>query len=84
MEHEYIERHQLIEEYVMGRLPEAEAARFEDHYLTCEECIRRLDLAEKFQRGFRDVAAEDLAAPLGLAAIVAGLARRRWAAPANQ
>ncbi|HVR95544.1 MAG TPA: zf-HC2 domain-containing protein [Thermoanaerobaculia bacterium] len=80
MDHDYIQRHQVIEEYVMGRLPPAEAARFEDHYLTCEECIRRLDLAEKFQSGFRDVVAEDLAAPVGLAAVFAAVARRRWAA----
>lgn len=83
MHHDYIEQHQVIEEYVMGRLPEAEAARFEDHYLTCEECLRRLDLAERFQTGFRDVAAEELARPVGLAAFVAGLARRRWAAAAG-
>lgn len=83
MDHDYIEQRQVIEEYVMGRLPEAEAARFEDHYLTCEECVRRLDLAERFQRGFRDVAANELAAPVGLAAVLAGLARRRWAAAAG-
>ncbi len=83
MDHDYIERHQVVEEYVMGRLPEADATRFEDHYLTCEECVRRLDLAERFQTGFRDVAAEELAGPVGLAAVIAGLARRRWAAAAG-
>ena len=83
MHHDYIEQHQVIEEYVRGRLPDAEATRFEDHYLTCEECLRRLDLAERFQTGFRDVAAEELAAPVGLAAVFAGLARRRWAATAG-
>jgi uncharacterized protein YdaU (DUF1376 family) len=83
MDHDYIQRHQVIEEYVMGRLPPSEAARFEDHYLTCEECVRRLDLAEKFRSGFRDVAAEDLAAPAGLAAVFAALALRRWAVAAG-
>lgn len=83
MDHDYIQRHQVIDEYVLGRLPESEAARFEDHYLTCEECVRRLDLAERFQQGFRDVAAEDVAAPVGLAAVFAALARRRWVAAAG-
>lgn len=83
MDHDDIERHQVIEEYVMGRLPEAEAARFEEHYLTCEECVRQLDLAERFQRGFREAAAGELAAPVGLAAVLAGLLRRRWAAAAG-
>lgn len=83
MDHDYIARHQVIDEYVKGRLPEAEAARFEDHYLNCQECIRNLDLAERFQRGFRDVAAEELAAPVGWAAVFATLARRRRAAAAG-
>lgn len=83
MDHDYIARHQVIDEYVMGRLPEAEAARFEDHYLNCQECLRKLDVAERFQSGFRDVAAEELAEPVGLAAVVAVLARRSWAAAAG-
>ncbi len=83
MDHDYIARHQVIDEYVMGRLPEAEAARFEDHYLNCEECLRRLDLSEKFQQGFRDVAAEELAGPVGWAAVLAVLARRRRAMAAG-
>jgi len=83
MDHDYIARHQVIDEYVMGRLPEAEAARFEDHYLNCEECLRNLHLAERFQTGFRDVAAEELAAPVGLAAVFAALVRHRRAAMAG-
>jgi hypothetical protein len=77
MDHDYIEQHQVIEEYVRGRLPEAEADRFTDHYLTCKECLRRLELAERFQQGMRDAVAEDIAAPVGLAAIFSSLAWRR-------
>ena len=59
MDHEYIQEHQVVDRYVQGRLSEGEADLFEDHYLTCEECIERLRIAEKFQRGFRQVAAEE-------------------------
>jgi hypothetical protein len=80
MNHDAIEKHQVIERYVLGRLPEAEAVAFEDHYLRCPECLRQLELAERFQQGLRDTAAEDLGTALGSAAVLAGLARRRWAA----
>lgn len=59
MDHEYIQQHQVVDRYVQGRLSEGEADLFEDHYLTCEECLERLRIAEKFQRGFRQVAAEE-------------------------
>lgn len=68
MDHEYIQEHQVVDRYVQGRLSEAEADLFEDHYLTCEECLQRLRIAEKFQRGFRQVAAED-AVGMGILAV---------------
>lgn len=73
MEHDYIQEHHLVDRYVQGRLSEAEADLFEEHYLTCEECVRRLRIAEKFQRGFRQVAAEE-AVGIG---ILAALRSRR-------
>lgn len=68
MDHEYIENNQVVDRYVLGRLSEAEADVFEDHYLTCDECLRRLELAEKFQRGFRQVAAEEATGLVGMLA----------------
>ncbi|HWN43689.1 MAG TPA: hypothetical protein VNW71_15785 [Thermoanaerobaculia bacterium] len=68
MDHDYIQEHQVVDRYVQGRLPEAEADLFEDHYLTCEECLRRLRIAEKFQRGFRQVAAEEATGAVGILA----------------
>ncbi|HEX6863090.1 MAG TPA: hypothetical protein VF414_09765 [Thermoanaerobaculia bacterium] len=70
MEHDYIEERQVVERYVQGRLSEAEADLFEDHYLTCEECLERLRIAEKFQRGFRQVAAGEAAGAGILAAFL--------------
>lgn len=59
----------MVDRYVQGRLSEADADLFEDHYVTCAECLRRLELAEKFQRGFRQVAAEDAAGLMGVLAV---------------
>lgn len=74
MDHDYIERHQVVDRYVQGRLPQAEVDGFEEHYLDCDECLRRLDLAERFQRGLRQVAAEEAA---GLTVLAALLRSRR-------
>lgn len=74
MDHDYIQEHQMVDRYVQGRLSEADADLFEEHYVTCAECLRRLELAEKFQRGFRQVAAEDAAGAMG---VLAALLRSR-------
>jgi hypothetical protein len=59
MDHTYIEEHQIADRYVQGTLPEDEAERFENHYLSCPECLDSLDLAESVQRGFRRAATQD-------------------------
>src|SRR5215213_7491680 len=77
MDHTDIEEQQIAERYVMGTLPAAEAERFEEHYLSCPECLDRLDLAESIERGFKRAAGQD-AARLAAArqfALVAWLAR---------
>jgi hypothetical protein len=77
MNHTYIEEQDLVDRYVMGKLSPAEAERFEEHYLSCPECLDRLDLAESMQRGFKRAAGEDatrLAAARQLA-LVAWLSR---------
>lgn len=80
MEHDYIQEHQVVDRYVQGRLSGAEADLFEDHYLTCEECLQRLRIAEKFQSGFRRVAAEEAAGAeeaVGVGILAAFLRSRR-------
>ena len=81
MDHTYIEENQVADRYVQGTLPADEADRFENHYLSCPECLDRLDLAESVQRGFRRVAAQDAAQlsatrQLALLAWLARLSRR--------
>jgi hypothetical protein len=77
MDHSYVEEHQIADRYVMGTLPPEEAERFEDHYLSCPQCLDRLALAESMQRGFKRAASQDVTqiAVTRQLALVAWLAR---------
>ncbi|HEY2738454.1 MAG TPA: zf-HC2 domain-containing protein [Thermoanaerobaculia bacterium] len=61
MNHTSIEEQQIAERYVRGKLTPEEAALFEEHYLSCQECLDRLDLAESMERGFKRAASQDAA-----------------------
>ncbi len=61
MNHTEIEERQIAELYLMGKLPPGEAATFEEHYLSCQECLDRLELAESMERGFKRAAGQDAA-----------------------
>jgi putative zinc finger protein len=61
MEHAYVEDQQIVDRYVLGTLPADEAERFEEHYLSCPECLDRLALAESMERGFKRAASQDAA-----------------------
>lgn len=85
MEHAYIEEHQIADRYVMGKLPPEEAETFEEHYLSCPQCLDRLALAESMQRGFKRAAGQDAARltaarQLALVAWLSRLSRSRQAA----
>jgi Putative zinc-finger len=77
MDHTYVEENQIADRYVMGTLPAEEAERFENHYLSCPECLDRLELAESVQRGFKRMAGQDAAqlSAVHQLAVVAWLAR---------
>src|SRR6185312_6788368 len=82
MNHAEIEEQQIVDRYVRGTLPAEEVARFEEHFLSCPDCLDRLDLAESMSRGFKRAAGQ--AAVLVMALLVAvllpwGLAERRLA-----
>ncbi len=82
MDHAYIAEHSLIERYHLGQLPPDEEARFEAHFVGCQECTEELELARGFRLGLRTVAAEEAARLQGLAragilARLALAARRR-------
>lgn len=85
MDHTYIEENQVVERYARGTLPPEDAARFEEHYLSCPQCLDRLDLAESMQRGFKRAAGQDAARlaatrQLALVAWLSRLGRSRQAA----
>src|SRR5262245_38246330 len=77
MDHAYVEAQDVVDRYVMGKLSAEEAERFEEHYLSCSECLDRLDLAESMQRGFKRAAGQDVArlAATRQLALVAWLSR---------
>ncbi len=85
MEHAAIEEHQVIERYLMGRLADSERELFEQHYLSCPQCLDRLALAEAIERGFKRAAGEEVARlaaarQLAFVAWLARLGRSRQAA----
>src|SRR5436305_7670054 len=78
MDHADMEEQQIVDRYVRGTLPAEEVARFEEHYLSCQDCLDKLDLAESMNRGFKRAAGQDavrVAAVVRQLAVVAWLAR---------
>lgn len=73
VDHRYIEENNLIERYVLGRLPTEEQVRFEEHFADCEACIAELELADDLGTALRTVVAEDAHRTMGVMAVLA-----RW------
>ena len=44
---EEVERDELIEHYVLGRLAKEQQEAFEDHYFNCSRCLERLRIVEE-------------------------------------
>lgn len=85
MNHPDIEENQVIDRYLRGSLTPDEAAEFEEHYLSCQQCLDQLALAESMQRGFKRAAGQDAARlaaaqQLALVAWLSRLSRSRQAA----
>ena len=53
----------LAEQYVAGRMPDAERIAFEDHFVTCAECQREIRLAGAVRTGLREQGAAKESAP---------------------
>jgi Putative zinc-finger len=58
MDHEQIDKFDLIDRYLMGKLPPAESAVFEEHFVDCPQCVARLQTAKNFMQDMRFFAAE--------------------------
>jgi len=61
MTHHEIDERNLIELYLLKRLEPAEATEFEKHYLTCPECLDRLDREQPTMALLGNLSAADAA-----------------------
>jgi len=61
MDHSYIDEHNVIAQYGMGKLSPAECVRFEEHFVDCPQCQKQLETAMDFRQALTTVAAEDAA-----------------------
>ncbi len=61
MDHSYIDEHNVIARYGMGKLSPAECVRFEEHFVDCPQCQKQLEAAMDFRQALTTVAAEDAA-----------------------
>src|ERR1051325_5513303 len=63
MDHRQVEQFDLIDRYLMGRLPAEQSASFEEHFVDCPQCIARLQTTTDFVRDLRLVASEQALSP---------------------
>jgi len=59
MNHLQIEELDMVNRYLLGRLPAGEQARFEEHFVDCQECLDRLETSASFRRGVKTAFAAD-------------------------
>ena len=59
-DHDYIQDHQVVDRYLMGKLKEEEKAAFEDHYLDCVQCLDELEISSGLERDLKGIAAEEI------------------------
>ena len=64
MTHDDIERGEMAELYVRGRLNDADRAAFEEHYFGCDACFEEVQRLEQFIAGVRELPAPVIVMPL--------------------
>ncbi len=75
MDHAAIAEHQVVDRYLMGRLPREEEERFERHYLSCPQCLEQLEVGEQMLDGLRHAAARDVERAGVASALMVALSR---------
>jgi hypothetical protein len=55
MDHSYIEERDIPFLYTIGKLPQEERERFEEHFIECTDCQERLEVLRSFRRGLANV-----------------------------
>ncbi len=63
MDHSYIDEHNIIARYGMGKLSSEECVSFEEHFVDCPQCQEQLETTQDFRQAFKTVAAEDAIKP---------------------
>lgn len=63
MDHDQIDQFDLIDRYLMGKLPSEESVSFEEHFVDCPQCVARLQTTKSFLQDLRLVAAKQTSQP---------------------
>lgn len=58
MDHDKIRDNQYVERYVLNRMDDLLRAEFEDHFMTCPQCLQDLEETQLFVQGLRVVSDE--------------------------
>ncbi len=77
MDHETIERDNVIEHYVAKKLEPAKEAMFEEHLLECERCAEQVEVADDLRVALGDIAREEASQALSRGFLVTLLASTR-------
>ena len=59
MNHDYIKKFNLIDQYVMGKLATDEAEDFENHFIDCAQCVEQLNLTRNFIHDLKSLAVQE-------------------------
>ena len=54
MNHHEIEQQEIIERYIMHRLPAAQRLTFQEHFFGCDECFEKIQSSSKFIAGVKE------------------------------
>src|SRR5215468_3774328 len=55
MDHAYIQEHQIVSQYAVGKLDPAGRVEFEDHLVDCPQCLDELELTDDFRHTLRSL-----------------------------
>jgi len=59
MNHDYIKKFNLIDQYLLGKLAADEAEEFENHFIDCSECEEQLNITRSFIRDLKGLVVEE-------------------------
>lgn len=59
MNHEYVSKSNLIDQYVLGKLAADEVEAFEDHFVDCPECVEQLNISRSFIHDIKGLAVQE-------------------------